>query len=367
MPHADDANPARREVRRQLHRMLTHPLFAARPQQARVFDYLVSSALEDKEVTEKSILAKFFPSPPYEVESTVARTTVSFIRTKLVREYYAGEGKDDPIIITLPDPKENKTASGKAIKLPPGRAYKTTFTYNPRHEMSKEYALGNYKLNRGSVSQAMEAVMHFSNVVKMEPGHPGALLGIAEALCAWALFNKSGDSKEFFRIADDIITKTTRLAPDFWRTHAARAILHISRGEFDAAGKEFEVALKLDRTRVSECSWYSYFLSKTGQVSEASRIRADYANEHIDDAVAHSMHGIYLCKAERYDEAERVFERALSIDRNCWLAHLGMVCLYISTKQPEKVVQQSKRLESLLSPLDYELLAHRLNLKPWTE
>jgi hypothetical protein len=146
MPQGNDAKPGKDEVLRQLERMLVHPHFAARPQQARLFEFLVRSDLEGQDITEKDIRAEFFPTPPYSPESTIARTTVNFIRGGLVREYYAQEGKDDPVIIVLPAPSKSKTLAGRSVKLPPGKAYKPTFSYNPRHGIARKYRLGLHHL-----------------------------------------------------------------------------------------------------------------------------------------------------------------------------------------------------------------------------
>src|SRR5580692_1826313 len=84
MPIHDQAIPVKQEVQHQLERMLGSELFRARPQQSKVFEFIVRAALAGREISEKDIRARFFPTPPYDPESTVARTTVNFIRSKLV-------------------------------------------------------------------------------------------------------------------------------------------------------------------------------------------------------------------------------------------------------------------------------------------
>ncbi len=114
MANAEGVHPTRQEIERQLERMLAHPLFAVREKQAEVFEFLVRSALDGKKIDQKDIQECCFPDPPYDPGVSHARTNVNALR-KTVPEYYAGDGKDDPVLIELPDPQENKTASGKLI------------------------------------------------------------------------------------------------------------------------------------------------------------------------------------------------------------------------------------------------------------
>jgi hypothetical protein len=113
----DENKPTRPEVEQQLQRMLESDIFAACPRQAALFEFLVKGAIEGQEITQKDIRARFFPTPPYKPESTVARTTVTFIRKKLVRAYYKTRGEEDLVIIDLPQPANHQT-SGKRIKTP---------------------------------------------------------------------------------------------------------------------------------------------------------------------------------------------------------------------------------------------------------
>ena len=76
----------------------------------------------------------------------------------------------------------------------------------------------------------------------------------------------------------------------------------------------------------------------------------------------HALHGVYLCKAGHYEEAERAFAQALELDRNCWPAHYGITQLYLSTGRQEQAAEHSKRLEALVEPAEYEDMMRRLNL-----
>src|SRR5882672_2502991 len=105
MANAEGITPSRHEVERQLERMLCDPLFLARPKQASIFEYLVKRALDETEISEKTIFGEFFTDKRYAEATTNVRTTVSHIRTQLLAQYYGGDGQYDPILISLPAPE----------------------------------------------------------------------------------------------------------------------------------------------------------------------------------------------------------------------------------------------------------------------
>ncbi len=103
---------------RQLERMLCDPLFLARPKQALIFEYLVQQALDGAKIYEDTLFTKFFSDKRYAESTTGVRTNVSLIRTQLLKAYYDGNGKYDPVVISLPAPersnKRKKTINSSA-------------------------------------------------------------------------------------------------------------------------------------------------------------------------------------------------------------------------------------------------------------
>jgi hypothetical protein len=96
-----DAIPMRHEVERQLDRLLADERIASHPQPAKLLAFIVRRALNGHDVTEHVIREEVFPHPPYAEDSNIARITMEKVR-KLLTEYYAETGEDDPVIIALP-------------------------------------------------------------------------------------------------------------------------------------------------------------------------------------------------------------------------------------------------------------------------
>lgn len=120
-----DNPPAHAEIRQQLDHMLMGKRFAGAPNQSRMLAFVVTEALKGERAIKESIIAlALFPHLRHE-ESTDVRVTASHLRDRL-RRYYAQEGLQDRVIISLPEPCLSGT------RLPIGAAYLPSFSYNSR-------------------------------------------------------------------------------------------------------------------------------------------------------------------------------------------------------------------------------------------
>jgi tetratricopeptide (TPR) repeat protein len=360
-------NPARHEVERQLDRMLAHPLFEAREMQTNIFEYLVKSALDDGDkVDELALFLEFYSQEKYNAGGTEVRTTVSYIR-KLLKKYYDEDGADDPVIIELPAPERIPQPGGKykLIKRPPGGAYTPVFSYNPRSPIAKAFAIANHLL-RGSLSQIDRGVAQLGAIQNLAPDHPDAWLAVAEAVGSYQLLGiYDGHVREALTAwALDCIAKLDPATADEWRIHNVRGLLFMAGGESEKAAKEFDRALTVDRRATISRGLYTLFLFQMGKEEEAVRLQSLEAEESASDAEIQAIHGIYLTRAKRYEEAEKAFTQSLTLDRNCWGAHYGMTQLYLATHKGELALAHAKRLETLVEPSEFEDLKNRLGIKP---
>jgi tetratricopeptide (TPR) repeat protein len=355
-------NPARFEIERQLDHMLAHPLFEAREMQTNIFEYLVKSALEGNKVDELSLFLKFYSQEKYNAGGTEVRTNVTYIR-KLLKKYYDEDGEDDSVIIELPTPERTPLPGGKykIVKRPPGGAYTPLFRYNPRSPIAKAFAVANHLL-RGSVTQIDRGLKQLSEIWDMEPNHPDAILGYAEAVGSQLMLGLFAQEAREPLIAGalGLIERLDTATADEWRIHNLRGLLFMANGELEKAQKEFDSALSLDRQATVSWGWYTLFLFHVGREEEAVALQGLVADEKADNAGFQAMHGIYLTKAKRYEEAEKAFTHALTLDRNSWPAHYGITQMYLATAKERKAEEHLKRLKALVEPFEYEDMKRRL-------
>jgi len=361
MANAEGVNPARHEIELQLERMLAHPLFRAKDLQARIFAFLVKSALNRRRVTELTVFGRFYKKESFADGSNKARVNVNFLR-KLLDEYYAGDGANDPVFIALPAPeRSNKSKKHyKMVKRPPGEAYKPQFTYNPRAPIAKQFAIANHLLT-GSPEQVERALWKFNEIDKAAPNHPDAVLGLAETVACQMLLGVWWKEAHPTLIAALLAGIDTIEKADAWRVHNVRGVLYTIEGNFIAAKKEFGIALRLDRGATIKRGWYTLFLQATGKEQEAAKLQGLNSEEDVINAKTQAVYGLYLLKAGRLKDAERVFAQSLALDRNCWPAHLGMAQMYLATGNRPKAKEHAVRLQTLVEPAELQTILGTLN------
>lgn len=361
MANAEGITPSRHEVERQLERMLSDPLFLARPKQAAIFEYLVRRALDGAEISEKIIFTEFFTDKRYAESTTNVRTTVSHIR-KLLAEYHEGDGQYDPILIALPAPERTapRKKNYKLIRRPDGKAYTPSFAYNPASWMARELTVA-YHLLRGSPAQVDQAIDQLSVAFRTDPDHPEHTLGTAEGWAVKLLSGAAGGPDWTLIIGPlaslDWVEK--EMGPS-WRTHYVRALFHFFVEDRKAAAIEFEKALKLDRQATITRGGYVEFLFRTGREEQALHLLEIEADEHAGDANVHANYAVHLARMRRYEDAERAFAKSLLLEPSCWVAHLGLWEMYLAQGKPEQAAKHARILETLLAPDEFELLKRKL-------
>jgi Tfp pilus assembly protein PilF len=153
--------------------------------------------------------------------------------------------------------------------------------------------------------------------------------------------------------ADSLIGRAMSYAPEFWHSHASRALVHYCRKEFADGEREFNTALRLNREETENCGYYFLFLAVSGRAQDALQLTEFVTAEQIDNPVMHANHGMLLASAARYGESQSAFARALKLDRNCWLAHLGAMRLHRARGQGAQAQEHAERAKALLDADEY--------------
>jgi tetratricopeptide (TPR) repeat protein len=343
-------SPTPQEIKEQLERMLTATRFRAAASQTKFLTLVVNRALKGKKTPERIIGAELVRGFSKD-ENTDVRVTASNLR-KSLRKYYSGEGREDLVIIALPDPPADKS-----VKLLPGEAYTPLFSYNPNHSAAKEMKLGEFYLKRGLAKDCDEAINHFAKAFKLAPNSIVAALGAAEALCqAFQVYVgvKEGERQEWLRVASDIIAKTIGMAPGFWRTRAARGYLLTCLKDFMSAEAEFNVALSLDRANTERHIGFLTFLIFVNRDSDFLQLMKKHLDSHVDEVPAYAYYGMALLNANRLDEAERVLKEALEMDRSNHALHLSLALLYGSQGRSCEATYHLECTKALVDEKSYQ-------------
>jgi tetratricopeptide (TPR) repeat protein len=329
MPARLDDSPNKAEIADQLGRMLASDIFVLRPRQAKVFEFLVMNALIDKDVTEKAIRAEFFPSPPYQKFSTIARTTVNFIRDKLLPSYYAGKSKDDLVIITLSGHSANESTRGKRLKLPAGQAYRPVFRYNPDHFDIKAYRYARHCIDRKCPAVVELGSEMLRDVIRRQPRLASAYVALAESGCLASAWARALDGS-FFASTGEIAQRGSQLNPADWHAVAVYATCCLFQRNSAYSFAALKLATLRDWHRTRNYIGYQIYFFLSGKTEEAVALMQITAEEQFNDAYLYAVFGLFLYMMREFDAARDQVMIALFLDHNCWLAHLVLALVQLS-------------------------------------
>jgi hypothetical protein len=344
-----DAGPTSAEIEQQLHRMLNSACFVEAPQQAKVFEFLVTRACSGQETTQKHIRAEFFPDPPYQPDSTIVRRTVNLIRERL-NEYYGEPGNTDAVLIAMPQRKE---------KLQAGEAYKPTFGYNPRSPVESNYKTGVYFLSNLTNRSDLDTALGLFHMVLRERmfEHTAAAMNLAECLFIDAICQKERTAPPSplrwvsFALEAQLGGTDSESQTFMWHGHRSAAFLavmvrdnnpdmclpeillgafHCCCFDWQGAQTHFEIALKSSPTITRDHPLYASFLLAVGRRDEALFLVKTRAAKNPESPTIQSIYALFLYVTRQFAEAEAVLANVIAgYHSRTWFAHMiyGCVCL----------------------------------------
>jgi len=378
----EGGQPTTREIEDQLQRMLASDRFRLADKQSPFFELVVRRALNGKKTPGHVIAKELFPDTvcktpdgQLRIVGNHAREAAKNLR-KTLKRYYAEEGRGDPVVISFLEPSEDRT-----VKLAEGEAYTPRFAYSAVHSLPREIRLGNHHHRRGTVEDDEIALQHYAKALDICPDHVEAAIGMIETWCE--LYRWGEASAEELRVA--LLPKAVHVlnaewarGSKNWRLYAAAGFVYFLAGRNDQAAGYFGKARTLDRTRTESYEPYLLFLLYCGDRKEALSLSKLYLEAHEDDSRAYIPYLSALLKSRKYEKADAVLARALTIDRSDMLARYYMACLRVLQRRDEEALphlgllklltdhrsfgQIAKRLENQLGALprdirDYRLLA----------
>jgi len=300
----EGGHPTAREIEDQLQRMLASDRFRLADKQSEFLAFVVKRALGGKKSPGHIIAKELFPDTvcktadgQLRIVGNHVRQTANNLRRTLVK-YQAEEGREDPIVISLPEPHGDRT-----VKLAEGEAYTPQFAYNSIHPVTTELTLGNHFHRHQLIGEEKIALRHFAKALAICPEHIDAAIGVTEACCALRAWGQKVDD-EFGPVLDkavDVLDADSLRGSKYWRVHAAIANLfwHMEM-PINQVAEHFEQAKALDRIRTESHQPYLLFLLHSGRVEEALRLSKRSFEAHQDDSRACIPYLGALMAAKRY-------------------------------------------------------------------
>lgn len=358
--HNSDSAIPKAQIKRQLERILQSELFRENAQRGRFLRFVVTSALDGKQIVDRDIVKEVYGrmEVEYPEGTDIVKQTKRQVRD-LLKKYFLRHGLFDPIVIALPDqPKDEK---GGSVKFAPGEAYKPIFERNALSLSDQLRRLGNYYLSQATPEALSEAWITFHKLDFFRPGNRDTPLGIAEGACISSFFcaaEKSpsdclsdavvallgvGNGGILIRgrfeqlrdpnseVHDDRVfarDERAQLIPDSAQWCLIRGAHEMCSIRFRDAEKSFRNALGFD-LEAANSWWFLLFLFIIGQSHQAVILLKYQAEQAIDEPLTQAAYAFALYANRQYVLARGRVDDALKMDPNSWFARLVacLVCL----------------------------------------
>ena len=275
MATQNDSAPPKEEIKRQLARMLKGERFSANENPRKFLAFVVRKALRNERITQSIIGLRLFPKKYARSEIPDVRVTANNLR-KVLAKYYAQEGAEDLVLITLPTPPRTNR-----LKLPPGKAYKPIFSYNPRSSAHKEHSRGLYLLTQVRLDDAEK---HFVKAIALEPRYAEPYLSLATTYLLFpmcvdffrnanvSLVYERGVFSNWLPVIRKLVAKAFVINRKSWRAHLIRGVVHSYQCQWEKAKQAFGAALRMGPEKTRDDPWYIAYLAASGKPGEAAAI-----------------------------------------------------------------------------------------------
>jgi TolB-like protein/DNA-binding winged helix-turn-helix (wHTH) protein/Flp pilus assembly protein TadD len=213
----------------------------------------------------------------------------------------------------------NAQPSGKPAPPPPRTILPAAFD---------AYLKGRFFWNKRTEAGLRKAIEYFNDAAAKDPTYAPAYAGLADA---YALLGSTGydaiPPRQAMPLAKAAAERALALDSRLAAAHVSLAYCRMAYDwDFDAAGKEFQEALRLDPTYPTAHQWYGHLALASGQLDQAAS-RFQEASR-LDPLSLPASVGVGWCSyfARRYDDAIREYHKTLELDPDFALAHqtLGM-------------------------------------------
>jgi tetratricopeptide (TPR) repeat protein len=223
-----------------------------------------------------------------------------------------------------------------------------------------------------------QANSEFQEAVKVSPGFPLALRGLAQLNLAQnhpseaqvyaqelvqkfpadvydrmllgEIFLREGRS----RPAEEQFLAASKLAPNQAAVHLDLALLYSAEKKWPQAEKEFETAIQLDPTNPTMLSPYADFLVARQQAPKAIARLQQFVDANPNNSQGHIILGALQFNSKNTSAAQAEFERAIQIDPKNVLGYLRMGQVFQEKNQSDAAIGQYEKaldLQPKFAPL----------------
>jgi len=198
---------------------------------------------------------------------------------------------------------------------------KTARPVNP--EAYEAYLRGRYFWNKRTADGLQKAIEYFDEAIQKDPEYAQAYAGLADS---YALLGNSDFTvlrpQEAYPKAKAAATRALELDNSLGEAHTSLAFsLGVFEWNWDAAEKEFRLAIALNPGYATAHQWYAMYLSGLGRFDEAiTELRQAVSLDPLSLIISADLADV-LFAAKRYDESIQQSRKTTEMDPNFAIAH----------------------------------------------
>lgn len=229
----------------------------------------------------------------------------------------------------------------------------------------EQYMKGRYGLSRATPDGLWRALDFFREAVSRDPSFPLAWVGISDTYTALDWYGVLS-TKESNPHAITAARRALELEDTLAEAHASLARALQYAWEWEAAEREYRIAIALNSELATARQWYAMFLAFSSRFDEAlAQMRRARAIDPADPAIAAQL-GLVLVCARRYDEAAAELQSALSVDVHNTEARFSLGIVEVLRGNVQRAIEIYRALPQE-NPDFRAALAHALGVAGETE
>ena len=233
-----------------------------------------------------------------------------------------------------------------------------TKQFTASSEAYAAYLKGRYHWNRRTEEGIRQAVVHFQEAIREDPGYALAYSGLADSYSLLGFYYES--PRETYPQAKVAAERALELDGHLGEAHASLAYVKLFY-DWDFAETEpvFQKTIELNPTYPTAYQWYANYLVATGRYDEAiEQMRIAIELDPLS-RIINSNYGQFLGYAGRHEEGAEQLRKTLELDPGWALGHMWLGQNYeLRGLFSEAIPQYEKAFELDDSPYGLGRLGH---------
>jgi tetratricopeptide (TPR) repeat protein len=222
------------------------------------------------------------------------------------------------------------------------------------------YLKGRYYWNKRTIEGLKEAINYFKQSTRIDPSYAEAFSGLADS---YALAGDWGygilPASEAFPLAKGAANEALALNDRLGEAHTSLAfVLDLYYWDWDAAEKQYKIAINLDPGYAVEHEWYAWHLLLLGHSAEGVfEMRRAESLDPVSPIIRSNVADA-LTVSHLFEESVRQSRKTLALDPNFAVGHFHLAEALVQERQYEAAIaefQQAIELSGHLAAFDANL------------